>query len=49
MLDVDSKHSAYYFSGINSDDVIKLTLKQAAQGDSQINWKASLPITVSYQ
>ena len=49
VLDVDSKHSAYYFSGINSDDVIKLTLKQAAQGDSQINWKASLPITVSYQ
>lgn len=44
-----STHSAYYFSVIESGKSIKITLDQAATGDTPIQWKASLPITVSYQ
>lgn len=42
-------YSAYYGAGIQSGKVIKLTLDSPAQGDTPITWKASLPITVSYQ
>ncbi|HGG1404573.1 TPA: hypothetical protein ACJFMU_003718 [Escherichia coli] len=44
-----STHSGYYFSVIESGKSIKITLDQAASGDAPILWKASLPVTVSYQ
>ena len=44
-----STHNAYYFSVIESGKSIKITLDQAASGDAPILWKASLPVTVSYQ
>ncbi len=44
-----STHSAYYFSVVESGKSIKITLAQAASGDTPIQWKASLPVTVSYQ
>ncbi|WP_105447276.1 hypothetical protein [Escherichia coli] len=47
--DVDSKHSAFYAAGIEQSKVIKITLDAPAQGDAPIKWKASLPVTVSYQ
>ncbi|MGG5039621.1 F4 family fimbrial subunit [Escherichia coli] len=43
-----STHSAYYFSVIESGKSIKITLEQPAASDA-IAWKASLPVTVSYQ
>ncbi|HDW2448439.1 TPA: hypothetical protein RLU78_003483 [Escherichia coli] len=45
----DATYSAFYASGIEAGKVIKLTLDSPAQGDAPITWKASLPITVSYQ
>lgn len=47
--DVNSKHSAFYTSGIEQGKVITLTLDQAVSGDTPIAWKASLPVIVSYQ
>lgn len=44
-----STHSAYYFSVVESGNSIRITLDQAASGDAPIQWKASLPVTVSYQ
>ncbi|HDQ3696368.1 TPA: hypothetical protein P8A38_005059, partial [Escherichia coli] len=46
----DSKvvYSAAYGSGIESGKTITLTLDQAASGDAPIQWKASLPVTVTY-
>lgn len=44
----DVTYSAYYGSGIRSGDTISITLNQAA-GSDVIAWKASLPVTVSYQ
>lgn len=41
-------YSAFYASGVQSDKTIKITLKKAAASDA-IAWKASLPVTVSYQ
>ncbi|MDJ7541402.1 fimbrial protein [Salmonella enterica] len=41
-------YSAFYASGIVQGKAIKLTLEQPAVSDA-IAWKASLPITVSYQ
>lgn len=46
--DVDYTYSAAYGSGIKQGRVIKITLDQAAASDA-IAWKASLPVTVSYQ
>ncbi|WP_105269455.1 hypothetical protein [Escherichia sp. MOD1-EC6163] len=43
------RYSAYYGSGIEQGKTIKITLDQAATGDAPIQWKASLPVTVSYQ
>ncbi|HED5924297.1 TPA: hypothetical protein R5T20_005334 [Escherichia coli] len=37
-----------YGSGIKSGEAIKITLNQAASGDTSIQWKASLPVTVTY-
>lgn len=42
-------YSGYYGAGIERGKVIKITLDQAASGDAPIQWKASLPVTVSYQ
>ncbi|HCB9840036.1 TPA: hypothetical protein M2Q89_004931 [Escherichia coli] len=42
-------YSAFYASGIESGKTITITLDQAVSGDDAIQWKASLPITVSYQ
>ncbi|ELD0440794.1 fimbrial protein [Escherichia coli] len=47
--DVNSTYSAFYASGIRSGEKIAITLNTPAQGDEQIVWKASLPVTVSYQ
>ncbi len=41
--------SGFYASGIEQGKTIKITLDQAASGDAPIQWKASLPVTVSYQ
>ncbi|HAW2707053.1 TPA: hypothetical protein JLQ67_001757 [Escherichia coli] len=41
-------YSAYYGSGIESGQKINITLDQTVSGDAPIQWKASLPITVSY-
>ncbi|WP_097316383.1 hypothetical protein [Escherichia coli] len=42
------KYSSYYGSGIEKGKHITITLNQAASGDASIQWKASLPVTVSY-
>lgn len=44
----NAKYSGYYGSGILSGQKIKLTLDTPAADDA-IEWKASLPVTVSYQ
>ncbi|EFG4253428.1 hypothetical protein PQ215_004416 [Salmonella enterica] len=44
-----ASYSAYYGSGIEQGRTIKITLDKAASGDAPIQWKASLPVTVSYQ
>ncbi|EFB9440436.1 hypothetical protein E4288_20810 [Escherichia coli] len=41
-------YSGYYGSGIKSGQTIKIKLDQAASGDAPIQWKASLPVTVTY-
>lgn len=46
---VDATYSAYYAGGIEQGQSIKITLDSPAQGDDVITWKASMPITVSYQ
>ncbi|HHR9682984.1 TPA: fimbrial protein [Salmonella enterica subsp. enterica] len=44
----DSLHSAYYFSAIEPNTAIDISLDVAAAAEA-IAWKASLPVTVSYQ
>lgn len=44
----EGRYSAFYGSGIEQGKTIKITLKQPAASDA-IAWKASLPVTVSYQ
>ncbi|EJC2034858.1 hypothetical protein WK433_004984 [Escherichia coli] len=41
-------YSAFYGSGIEKDQTIKITLDSPAESDA-ITWKASLPVVVSYQ
>ncbi|EPB1991521.1 hypothetical protein ACRBZB_005019 [Escherichia coli] len=41
-------YSGYYAAGIEQGKIIKITLDTAVAGDSQIQWNASLPVTVSY-
>ena len=41
-------YSGFYGSGIESGRSIKITLDKAVTGDTQIQWKASLPVIVSY-
>lgn len=44
----ESTYSGYYGAGIEQGKIIKITLDQPAASDA-IAWKASLPVTVSYQ
>ncbi|EDM9042609.1 hypothetical protein CXI67_24760 [Salmonella enterica subsp. enterica serovar Typhimurium] len=46
--DVNVTYSAFYASGIEQGSKINITLEQPAGAD-EIAWKASLPVTVSYQ
>lgn len=46
---VDSTYSSYYAAGIEKGKIIKINLNSPAAGDTPITWKASLPVTVSYQ
>ncbi|ENT2754154.1 hypothetical protein ACG7ML_005162 [Escherichia coli] len=41
-------YNAFYGSGIEKDQTIKITLDSPAESEA-ITWKASLPVTVSYQ
>ncbi|HCH7319691.1 TPA: hypothetical protein NM638_005200, partial [Escherichia coli] len=41
-------HNSYYLSAIKPNQVIKITLDKAVDGETPIKWKASLPIIVSY-
>lgn len=43
------KYRAIYGAGIEQGKTIKLTFDTPAQGDTEIVWNASLPVTVSYQ
>lgn len=47
--DIDATYSAFYGSGIVAGKNIHITLDSPVQGDAPVTWKASLPITVSYQ
>ena len=44
-----AKFSAAYGAGILANDTIKIALDTPVTGDTSITWKASLPVTVSYQ
>ncbi|MBW5840158.1 hypothetical protein [Yersinia enterocolitica] len=44
----NGNYSAFYGSGIKANEKIRITLDQGVTGDTQIQWKASLPVTVSY-
>lgn len=44
-----STYSGYYASGIEQGKTIKISLDTPAAGDDPIVWKASLPVTVTYQ
>ncbi|HAV9406415.1 TPA: hypothetical protein JLG19_004483 [Escherichia coli] len=48
-INTEATYSGYYGAGIERGKTIKITLNQAATGDAPIQWKASLPVTVSYQ
>lgn len=41
-------YHGYYASGIDKSKTITITLDTGVAGDSQIQWNASLPVTVSY-
>lgn len=47
--DHNSKFSGYYASGIKSGDDINVVLDNSINNYTNITWKASLPVTVSYQ
>lgn len=47
--DGEATYSAFYGSGIVAGKNIHITLDSPVQGDAPVTWKASLPITVSYQ
>ncbi|HAY9493715.1 TPA: fimbrial protein [Shigella sonnei] len=44
-----AKISGYYASGLMSGESIAITLDAPVQGNDVINWKATLPVVVSYQ
>ena len=41
-------YHGYYASGIDMSKTITITLDQGVTGDTQIQWNASMPVTVSY-
>ncbi|ELG0279979.1 hypothetical protein RNV24_003765 [Salmonella enterica] len=43
------KYSAFYIAAVASGEKFTVTLDNPVSGDGQIQWKASLPVTVSYQ
>lgn len=43
-----ANYSAFYASGIPGSSTIRITLDEGACADAPVQWKASLPITVSY-
>ncbi|HAX5102208.1 TPA: hypothetical protein JZG64_004595 [Escherichia coli] len=45
---VNVLYSGFYGSGIQNGSVIKITLDSPVSGTSAIQWKASLPVTVTY-
>ncbi|MEB7099329.1 hypothetical protein NEM56_22030 [Escherichia coli] len=48
-FDVDSViYHAYYASGIDRGETITITLDKGVAGDTQIQWNASLPVSVTY-
>ncbi|HAX3083358.1 TPA: hypothetical protein JWI13_004929 [Escherichia coli] len=47
-VDDGGSYSAFYGSGIKANEKIRITLDQAASGSASIQWKASLPVTVTY-
>ena len=46
---LDTTYVSAYGSGIEAGKNITITLDSPAQGDDSIVWKASLPVTVSYE
>ncbi|EHE7525200.1 hypothetical protein J0R59_004558 [Salmonella enterica subsp. enterica serovar Isangi] len=42
-------YNAYYASGIDKSETIKITLDQVVAADTPIQWTASLPIAVTYE
>ncbi|ELO3149708.1 hypothetical protein QWS50_004468 [Escherichia coli] len=44
----EATYSGYYGAGIETGNTITITLDQASSGDAPIQWKASLPVIVSY-
>nr|WP_168371129.1 fimbrial protein [Erwinia sp. Ejp617] len=46
--DKESSYSGYYASGIESGKEISIALESPVQGDSPLQWNASLPVTVIY-
>ncbi|WP_396016558.1 hypothetical protein [Escherichia coli] len=44
-----AKYSAAYGAGILAGDTITIALDQPVTGNAEIAWKATLPVTVSYQ
>ncbi|HBA6820679.1 TPA: hypothetical protein J1W43_004403 [Escherichia coli] len=44
-----TSYSAFYYAGIRSGATLNITLDSPASGNVPVEWKASLPITVSYQ
>lgn len=51
VFNFDADHAiyhAYYASGIDKGRTITITLDQGVAGDTQIQWNASLPVTVTY-
>ncbi|HGE9178177.1 TPA: hypothetical protein ACGBRF_005114, partial [Escherichia coli] len=46
--DKGGSYSAFYGSGIKANEKIRITLNQAVSDSASIQWKASLPVIVTY-
>ncbi|ENK8257930.1 fimbrial protein, partial [Escherichia coli] len=46
--DPGKTYNSYYFSVIKPNQGIKISLSKPVSGDAPIQWKASLPVTVTY-
>lgn len=47
--DPEKTYNSYYFSVIKPNQEIKISLNEPVSGDAPIQWKAFLPVTVSYR